>query len=986
MRRHWLRALLILAGVVAAWGVLGALFLPGYFRSRLEQYVSQATRGSLSIGRLTVNPFILAAGIHDFALLGPERDTLLAASEFTLDASITSIARRGIVLDRIALAGPEIHLTILPDGSLDWMRLIRPQTEPRPAGAPAHLPSVRIRRLTLQGGRLLFADRSHPALYSATVTPISLDLERFSTERNEQGDHSFTASLLEGGTLHWQGRFSVQPQAATGRIEVDSLSARALWRWLRSELRFEVPSGRLFVSLPYTLTTEADHPRLRIADGRLRASDVRIVEPGREGDVVAIPSLAAEGVAVDFVRSEATLARVHAEGARLLTSLAPDTVFNLARLFEPRTPPRPASGAALPDWRVRLARFDVSGVAVSLTDSTQRPAPTLDFTDLAFETRDLDSARPLSGQISARSKIAETGTLAAEGHASLAPLFVDLAIHAQRVPLRPVQAYIDSFIKLDIVRGNADLDGRLKAGGTSGGQLTFSLRADGQVHRLVAADSASGADFLRLAEAKVKGVELDFVPDRFRLRSLDLVRPEATVALGTDASLNLFRIFPALVPPPPGQVTKAVPFSIDRIGVRHGTMHFLDHTVKPPYASSIDSIQGTIENLSSSPAAEAHVTLTGRANGTGGVKLDARLRPADKEPYAIFTLGLSSYEMTALTPYVGKYLGRWVDRGQMSLDLDYRIENRKLKGKNDALLDQFSLGEKSNSPVATKLPVRLALALLRDRQGRISLDLPVKGDLDDPHFSIGGVILQALVNLVTKLAMSPFALLGHLIPGGGGDELGQVTFAPGVDTLSSEQAEQLGKLVSALSERPELRLYVTGAADSILDRASLARAGLELRIERQRRAEFFAAGVPEPEQAAQAPLPSGERSRALAKLYLETFGRDSLGMALPKPELSKGDLRRIAKRAIAGQTSGAASWPPKPLAEGTEARMEQRLLGRAVVGQDDLRKLADARAATLKHQLVDVRGLPDARVFLRGTALVAEPSKNQVVCRLDLTE
>src|SRR5580765_2396139 len=267
---HRLRsAALILLGLVATWGLLGVLLLPGYFRSQLEHFVAQRTRGSLSVGRLSVNPFIFAAGIHDFVLLGPERATLLTAREFTLDASITSIVRRGIVLDRIALVGADVHLTILPDGTLDWMRLLKPQAEPATPSAPQQLPSMRIQRLTLQGGRVLFSDRARPEPYSATVAPINLDLEHFSTERNEQGDHTFTASLVEGGTLHWRGRFSVKPQAASGRIEVDSLSARALWRWLHSELRFEVPSGRLFASLPYSLTTSGNRVNLQLRGASL---------------------------------------------------------------------------------------------------------------------------------------------------------------------------------------------------------------------------------------------------------------------------------------------------------------------------------------------------------------------------------------------------------------------------------------------------------------------------------------------------------------------------------------------------------------------------------------------------------------------------------------------------------------------------------------------------------------------------------------------
>jgi hypothetical protein len=990
-RRHRLRAaFLVVVGLIAAWGALGALFLPGFFRSRLERLVSQHTRGSLSIGRLTVNPFLLAAGIHDFVLLGPERDTLLVAKEFTLDVSITSVAMRGIALDRIALVGPQVHLTVLPDGRLDWMRLMMPsQDTTRVASAPVKPPPVRIRKLSIEDGRLFFNDLSRSVPYATELSPINLDLEKFSTVANEKGDHSFTASLVEGGTLHWQGGFSVEPVAATGRISVDSLAAHALWRWLQSDLRFELPEGRLFMSVGYAFTIAGDSTRLVLQNGSLRATGVRIVEPGRAGDVITIPALAAEGATVDFATHHAGIARVHAEGTRLVGSLSPDTTFSLAKLFAPRTPPRPPAPDAPPlDWRLTLDRFDVSGIALTFTDSTQRVPPTLDLDQIGFETHDLDSSKPLNGTISAGARFEETGTLTAEGRVSIAPTFVDLNLRAQRIPLRPVQAYLDPFIKLDIVRGNADLAGRMEMGIPENGQLTFRLRADGRVRELAAADSASGGDFLRLKDAVVKGIDMQMNPDRFRLRSVDLTRPLATVALGTDASLNLFRIFPAMVPPPPGTEVKPVPFHIESIKLRQGTMRFVDRTVTPPYVTRIDSIAGEMTNLASDSTVETRIALTGKGDGTSPIGLDARLRPMAHLPYAIFTLHLASYEMTALTPYIGKYVGRFVDRGQMSLDLDYTIENQRLKGKNNALLDQFTLGQKSGSKDATHLPVGLALALLRDRQGKIDLDIPVEGDLNDPHFGIGKVILKALLNLLTKVALSPFSLLGKLIPGGGGgdENLGTITFVAGADTLALDQVDRIGKLSTVLNERPGVKVNVTGVADSIVDRAALARRAFEMQIVRQRRAEFFDAGVAEPERAVEAPVPEGERTRALAKLYLARFGRDSLGAILPDPTLSKGDLRKIAKNAVAGHTPDKPIWPKQPIAPEFVQQMDDRLLAATVVSGADLQRLAEARGETLKRQLVEVRGLPEARVFLRGVALGGSASKDQVACPIDLSE
>src|SRR6185369_10169750 len=198
--------------------------------------------------------------------------------------------------------------------------------------------------------------------------------------------------------------------------------------------------------------------------------------------------------------------------------------------------------------------------------------------------------------------------------------------------------------------------------------------------------------------------------------------------------------------------------------------------------------------------------------------IDARLRPSDKEPYGHFTLDFDGMDCQELSPYTGKYLGRVVDRGQLGMKLGYDIENKKVKGTNKVLLDRFYLGTKTNSKDATHLPVGLALALLRDGNGRIDIDVPVQGDHDDPKFRIGGVIIHALINLVTKAAMSPFALLGGLFGGHSAEDMGQIAFDPGADSLSRASLDQLGQLAKAIAERPAVRLSVVGTADTVVDR------------------------------------------------------------------------------------------------------------------------------------------------------------------------
>jgi hypothetical protein len=305
----------------------------------------------------------------------------------------------------------------------------------------------------------------------------------------------------------------------------------------------------------------------------------------------------------------------------------------------------------------------------------------------------------------------------------------------------------------------------------------------------------------------------------------------------------------------------------------------------------------------------------------------------------------------------------------MGMNLGYDIENRKIKGTNKILLDKFYLGEKNDSPDATHLPVGLALALLRDKNGLIDIDVPVQGDLDDPKFRITGVILHALLNLVTKAAMSPFSLLGHLFGGGSSEDLGRIAFDAGADSLSGASMEQLGQLAKAAAERPALKLNVSGGVDSVADRAALASVALEQRLASERRAEYFAARVAEPDRAAAAPWPAGERDRILAKLYLKDFGADSLGARLPNPNRSSGDLKRIGsacERGIDPRVASVKGADQVPMDAWRNA--EARLLAGTVVDRETLLRLAGTRAEGIRAALVGTLGVGDERVFLRPPA------------------
>ncbi|MDY0213068.1 MAG: DUF748 domain-containing protein [Desulfuromonadaceae bacterium] len=171
-----------------------------------------------------------------------------------------------------------------------------------------------------------------------------------------------------------------------------------------------------------------------------------------------------------------------------------------------------------------------------------------------------------------------------------------------------------------------------------------------------------------------------------------------------------------------------------------------------------------------------------------------------------------------LAPYVEKAIGTRIEKGELDLDVSANIENNQLKLSSKADLRSFTLGAmtaEQQEQISSNLgmPLSLALALLRDSNGDIHLDIPVTGDLSSPDIAIGPVVRQALLGAIQetiKLALKPLGILsgaGKLIGIGADLKLPPVLFAP-AETNPMEAGSSLKPLGELLAKRPQLRVVL----------------------------------------------------------------------------------------------------------------------------------------------------------------------------------
>jgi hypothetical protein len=302
--------------------------------------------------------------------------------------------------------------------------------------------------------------------------------------------------------------------------------------------------------------------------------------------------------------------------------------------------------------------------------------------------------------------------------------------------------------------------------------------------------------------------------------------------------------------------------SIERVRLDDSSMDFADLSLVLPFATRVHELKGVVVGVGSDSATRATVKLDGRVDEFGQVKVEGTLDPFQPKVFTDLAVIFRNVPLTPLTPYSATFVGRRIVAGTLDLNLQYKIDQSALVGENKVVVRRLRLGERVESPGAMRLPLDLAIAILSDSQGVIDLELPVRGNVDQPEFSYGHLIWQALVNVITKVATAPFRALAGLF--GGGENVEAVAFEAGSDALPPPEREKLKRVGEVLGKRPQLKLTVHGRYEAQVDGEALR--SLQVRRDLARHLD---AKVKLGEDPGPVAFDRPKSQRALEKLYAE---------------------------------------------------------------------------------------------------------------------
>ncbi len=953
---------------------LSDLDLPYYFAYAPPSIPWKLTSGRLDAKIRVVftqpprgNPALVLSGtaaLRNFAAKNGDRP-LLAWDRFEAVVNSVDVFQRKVRISSLKAVAPEVWIRREAKGEHRIAAaFIAPATGGRtkagaetpksPEAGPVLL--VEVAEVGVAHGRIHYDDVAFARPFHALFEDLEVSGKGFSTAPGKAATLEASAKSDAGETLKDAGTVSMEPFVLEGTFEIAGLPLKRYAPFYESLVNFDVDDGTLDMGTKYRFSTGPDANTVLSAlsatlrSPRLRRRDAK--EP-----FFKAPSVTMTGTSVDLAKHDVALGDISSEGGLLAVVRGKDGNPDLADLMARPAPDAPPSPPSAP-WNVALGRLALDGYTVRIEDhATGRPARYA-LTKTGLSLANFSTARDAKGTLSVRFGIDGRGTASAKGPVGIHPTYAELDAEVDGLDLVPLEPYVLSNFRLSLARATLSARGVLSLREGAEGKASVGFAGRAAVRNLLALDESTKLDFFKWDSFSLQGMKAGYNPTFLQVARLALTGLACDIVIEADGTVNLRRVVGKAAPPegeeeepaeqaavagapppaaaatasPAPEASQKVPIRIDTLTLEGGQIGLADHFIRPNYAGTLGDLHGSVTGLSTEEGTVAQLDVSGSLGNASPLRIAGRVNPLAATAFADVTASFRDIDLPPFTPYSGKYAGYTIARGTLTMELKYRLENRKLEAENRLLVDQFEFGEKVESKDATKLPVRLAVSLLRDKDGLIDLDLPIEGSLDDPKFRLGKVIWHVIGNLIGKAATAPFALLGKALGGGKGEEFSSVDFAAGHEALDDAARKKLDALAKALNDRPGLKLKATGRFSSEEDLEALRRLRLERKIKAQKLADLVERGEA-PASVDAVVIDEKEYATYLKRAYRkEKFKKPSgfLGIAkdIPAPE------------------------------------MESLMLANLSLTTDDLRQLALARANAVKDYLSGPGKVEAARIFV----------------------
>lgn len=953
-KRFW--ACVLLAG----YALVGFVIAPLIVRNVLVEEIHTRLGLTATLDDVAINPFALSARLGKFSLADRGGANLVAFESFVANVQLSSIVNRALTFSELRLVHPHVSFVRDVSGQLNLMALVPPDDgSAKPVTAGPMLRLI-IANATIEAGRVSIVDRTGRQPFETELGPVDLQISNLSAAPNQADRQTLVIQTRSGGRLEWSGEVGLQPLRAAGHITLTGQKVNGFSAYLPAELSLWIVDGSLDVAFDFDVTAHDNGVAAGVSNLSVALNDLGLAQgtDAQSHELLRLSELAIQGGRIAWPERSLSFQRVGLMQPQVALGRDPQNQFTWESLWRPAALAETAPSAPLAEpaaasqpWSVAVAKFDIAEGVIGFDDGGVDPPARLLVNGLAATLDGFSLAADAAMPFTLNFNVDGGGTVALDGTLTALPVVkVDAMSQISGLALTTANPYLRADTFLQLVSGALGVNGHLVSNAEEAFGFDGELRlSDVEVRREGETDRFAG----------LKRLDLSGITLSSARRQIDVARGEldsafAKIHIGAERTVNIANVLRTdTVAAPAAESAAAEPpwsFKLARMKVTNGDADFSDESLPLPFRRTISKLTGDIDALDTSSRAPTQLKLDGQVGEFGELRLSGYLSALDPLRDTDISAKFRNVEMPGASAYAIRFAGHKVASGRLDLDLRYKLDNGVLDGSHKIVLRDFELGEKVDYPEALDLPYGLAISLLKDSSGNIDINLPVYGDMNDPTFRIGGVIMKALGNVIGGIVTAPFRLLGRLVGLGDSADLDRVYFEPGRSDLAPPEREKIAKIADALVMRPKLVLVVHGASEPLADASALRQAALRARIDAL----------------------VGDADAEGRRKIIQEMVKQSI------PDLALEPLREKFKVAA---TPGA-----EPVLDDTAYlnALVQKLNEVEPLAPDAVEALAAARAASVRAGLIENASLDQARI-IKADVQMAKPAENGAVAiKLDL--
>jgi len=945
-RRRARRWIVGVAIAVLVYALLGFLLAPRLVRRAIVEQGGAVLHRRVAVAGVKVNPFTLAVTVLGLEVADRDAPRLAGWDSLYVRLAPWKVLRGDVGVAEIVLVRPFGRVALDAAGALNVADLVEGDAEAKPAAPsrPSRL-GVALDRLEIEEAQVVFEDGTRKPAFRTTLGPVTIRLTDFRTKGGADSPYAFSGTTELGERFSWSGTLDTVPLRSSGTISFAGFQLTKYDPYLAEQAPpLLVESGTVSVDARYAMEWGTAARRLSISGLKVAVEDLALARRRDRSRAVTLPRVEVSGGEVDLLGQVASIEEVKILDARVEPRRDRDGRMAITEMLErparpPSPPPPKGAKPDTPGWRWSVGAISIERAFVDAEDLVPPRPVRLTIRDVSARLSGLSGRPDAACPLTASLRWGERGQASVSGTVWPLAARAELALKADGLDLAPLGPYLDGAAPVRLAAARLGLSVRTTVD-AHGAAPAWTFAGDVRLDGLELRHPAREEELVRWRSLELLGVDAASAGARASVRTVRLTEPRLRAVVFEDGTTSLAGPKPAQgsgaaaasAPPPPPERAGAAPAwrtSIGLFQIVRGQASFTDRSLAPPVVLTLDAIEAKVTGLSSDPRVRSKVDVRAAVDGEAPLTVTGTVNPLQALAYTNLAVAAKGVDLTPLGPYAGKHLGYGLQKGKLDLDLAYKVEEKRIEAGNVIRVDQLTLGEATHSPDATAIPVRLALALLTDRSGLILLDVPVEGKTDDPEFRLGRVIWRAVLNVLVKVATSPFSALAALA-GGGDEDISRIEFAPGSARLDDRATKRIELLARSLAQRPALSLELEANGDPAADGLALRRAELERRLRRARAASQR--GAPDEEALAALALGPDERRKLVDAQYAAAF---------PAPPAPAG---------------GTPAPPP------TAAEKEARLVEAIALKPEELPALLAARQAAAREAL-EAAGVDPARLF-----------------------